>query len=134
LGFDPVTTVRENSPVGKGRNLMKWVAIVILWVATVSGPTGLVLAEEKKFEGYVTDDMCGNEHMMEGMSDKECADECVKMGAAYALFVPADEKMYRVDDPEKLKPFAGDNVVVSGTLDEKGETLRVASVAKAKEK
>ncbi|HXV65472.1 MAG TPA: hypothetical protein VEK15_32550 [Vicinamibacteria bacterium] len=85
---------------------------------------------EETFEGYVTDDMCGAEHMMEGMSDKQCADECVGMGAAYALYVPDDEMLYAVDDPEKIKPFAGEDVVVSGTLDEDGETIRIESVAR----
>jgi hypothetical protein len=89
-------------------------------------------AEDKTFEGSVTDDMCGAEHMMEGMNPKECADECVKMGALYALYVPADKKMYLVDDPKKLAPFAGENVVVKGSLSEDQKTLKIASVEKAK--
>jgi hypothetical protein len=92
----------------------------------------LAAAEEKTFEGSVTDDMCGAEHMMEGMNDKECADECVKMGAVYALFVPADQKMYLVDDPKKLEPFAGEKVVVKGALSEDQKTLKISSVARAK--
>ncbi|HSF17917.1 MAG TPA: hypothetical protein VLK65_20430 [Vicinamibacteria bacterium] len=94
----------------------------------------IVLAEEKTFEGYVTDDMCGAEHMMEGMSDKQCADECVGMGAAYALYVPDDETLYKVDDPEKIKAFAGEDVVVNGTLDEDGETIRIVSVARREQR
>jgi hypothetical protein len=66
------------------------------------------------------------------MNPKDCADECVKMGAAYALYVPADKKMYLVDDPKKLAPFAGENVVVKGSLSEDQKTLKIASVAKAK--
>ena len=94
----------------------------------------IALAQEKTFEGYVTDDMCGAEHMMEGMSDKRCADECIGMGAAYALYVPDDEMLYAVDDPEKIKPFAGEDVVIKGTLDEDGETIHVQSVAKPEER
>ena len=91
----------------------------------------LASAEERELRGHVTDDMCGGEHMMEGMDAKECADECVKMGAVYALFVPADEKMLLVDDPKKLEPFAGENVVVKGTLSEDGKTLWIASIERA---
>jgi hypothetical protein len=52
------------------------------------------------------------------------------MGAVYAVFVSADEKMYLVDDPKKLEPFAGENVVVKGTVSEDGKTIRIASVEK----
>lgn len=98
----------------------------------LGGIATATLAEDKSYEGSVTDDMCGKEHMMEGMTAKECTDECVGMGAAYVLFVPADEKMYKVDDPEKLKPFAGEEVVVTGSLGDDGETLKVTSVRAAK--
>ena len=87
-------------------------------------------AQEKELQGFVTDDMCGKEHMMEGMNDKECADECVKMGAAYALFVPDEGKMYLADDPKKLEPHAGENVVVKGTVSADGKSIKVTSVRK----
>lgn len=90
-------------------------------------------AQPREFKGFVTDDMCGAEHMMEGMNDKECADECVGMGAAYALYVPDDEKMYKADDPEKLKALAGEDVVVKGELQADGETITIASVTKQSE-
>jgi hypothetical protein len=91
----------------------------------------LAAAEDEEFQGYVTDDMCAAEHMMEGMTAKECADECVKTGAAYALFVPDDKKMYLVDDPKKLEPYAGENVVVKGTVSADGKSIKVASVKKS---
>jgi hypothetical protein len=87
-------------------------------------------AEEKELRGHVTDDMCGGEHMMEGMNAKECADECVKMGAQYALYVPADKKTYLADDANKLEPYAGENVVVKGTLSADGKSIRVSSIQK----
>ncbi len=93
--------------------------------------SGITLAEEKEFQGYVTDDMCGAEHMMEGMNDKECADECVKMGAVYALFVPDDGKMYLVDEPKKLEPLAGENVLVKGTVSADGKSIKLTSVKKS---
>ena len=91
---------------------------------------GFAVAEEKDFHGYVTDDMCAKEHMMEGMNDKECADECVKMGAVYALFVPDEAKIYLADDPKKLEPHAGENVVVKGTVSTDGKSIQVTSIQK----
>jgi hypothetical protein len=105
---------------------MKWISVIVLAL------TGASAAEERELKGYVTDDMCGAEHMMDGMNSKECADECVKMGAAYALYVPTDEKMYLADDPKKLEPFAGEDVVVKGSVSADGKSVTVTSIAKAK--
>ncbi|MFQ5792042.1 MAG: hypothetical protein ACE5JI_16340 [Acidobacteriota bacterium] len=90
---------------------------------------GRAAAEEQEFKGRITDDMCGAEHMMEGMSAKECAEECVKMGAKYALYVPADKKAYGLDQQNEAKKFAGDSVVVKGTLDQEGN-IKVSSIQK----
>jgi hypothetical protein len=103
--------------------------VLVLSLLFVAGVAG---AEEKEFQGYVTDDMCAAEHMMEGMNDKECADECVKMGAVYALFVPDDAKMYLADDPTKLEPHAGENVVVRGRVSADGKSIQVTSIEKSK--
>jgi hypothetical protein len=103
---------------------MRFTVLVLSLLSLV----GFAAPEEKEFQGFVTDDMCGAEHMMEGMNDKECADECVKMGAVYTLFVPDDARMYLVDDPKKLEPHAGENVAVVGTVSADGKTIAVTSV------
>ncbi len=104
--------------------------VLVLSLLCLAGFAASQEKAEKEFQGFVTDDMCGAEHMMEGMNDKECADECVKMGAAYALYVPDDAKMYLVDDPAKLEPHAGENVAVVGTVSADGKTITVTSVKK----
>jgi hypothetical protein len=105
---------------------MRWISVIVLAVMGAAG------TEERELKGHVTDDMCGAEHMMDGMNAKECADECVKMGAAYALFVPSEEKMYLADDAEKLKPYAGEEVVVKGSVSADGKTVTVASIERTK--
>jgi hypothetical protein len=103
----------------------------VLSLLFFKGFTGFAAAEEKEFQGYVTDDMCAKEHMMEGMTDADCAHECVKMGAVYALYVPDEGKMYLVDDPKKLEPHAGENVVAKGTVSADGKTIQVTSIRKS---
>lgn len=87
-------------------------------------------AQDREFKGQMTDDMCGRTHMMEGVSEKECADKCVDAGAKYALFVPADGKMYVVDDQNKAKEFAGQDVVAKGRVSDDGKTIKLSSIAK----
>lgn len=114
---------------------MKWTAAFLFLAFTgFTGFAAHATAADKEFKGSVTDDMCGGEHMMEGMTPKECADECVRMGSSYALFVPAEKKMYLVDDPGKLEPFSGEEVVVKGTVTDDGTTIKLTSVQKAPSK
>ena len=84
--------------------------------------------EEEIWEGHITDEMCGKEHMMDGMSHPECATACVEMGAALQLFVPAEDEVYVVDDQQKLMEFAGTDVVVTGVLNEDTKTVTIHSI------
>lgn len=86
-------------------------------------------AEEQTWEAHITDSMCGTEHMMDGMSDPECAVACREMGADYALFVPVTEAVYQIANQEKVEEFAGTDVVVTGTLSDDGSTVTVASIS-----
>ncbi len=85
-------------------------------------------AQEQTWAAHVTDDMCAKEHMMDGMTDPECAIACVEMGAALALFVEADDAVYAVDDQAKVGDFAGQDVTVTGVLSEDGTTVTVHSI------
>lgn len=85
--------------------------------------------EEQTWNAHITDSMCGTEHMMDGMSDPECAVACREMGADYALFVPETEAVYGIANQEKVEEFAGTDVVVTGTLSEDGATVTVVSIA-----
>ncbi len=106
------------------------VRTTLLTMGLVLG-AALATAENKQWKGEITDEMCGAEHMMEGMSPKECADECVRMGSKYALYVPADKKLYGLDRQDEAKKFSGETVVVRGELSDDGKTIRVASIRKA---
>ena len=104
-------------------------AAAAAWLFALSGSLADA-AEEKEFKGQITDDMCGGKHMMENVTAKQCADECVKMGAKYALFVPDGEKVYALDAQNQAKPLAGESVIVKGTLGEDGKSIHVTSIRK----
>ena len=91
--------------------------------------TGFSLASAKDKEGswtgWVTDSMCG----AKGASAKhaDCANKCVNdHGAKYALYNPADKKVYALDPQAKLAEHAGHFVKVTGTAE--GETIKVKSI------
>jgi hypothetical protein len=55
---------------------------------------------------------------------------CIKRGAKYALYNPADQKLYILDPQSKAVGHEGHNVTVKGTLD--GDTIHVDSLTMAK--
>ena len=84
--------------------------------------------EEQTWEAHITDEMCGSAHMMEGMTDPECARACQEMGAAYLLFVEAEDKLFQIADQEQVEDFAGTDVLVTGVLSEDGKTVTIHEI------
>ena len=107
------------------RNATAVLSLVLLLLGAAAVAVAL---EEQTWAAHVTDDMCAKEHMMDGMTDPECAIACVEMGAALALFVEADDAVYAVDDQAKVTEFAGQDVTVTGVLSEDKTTVTVHSI------
>ena len=91
-----------------------------------------VLAKDTTFTGKISDSMCGLKHMMPGASDKDCTIACIKEGSKYVLADEAHKKVYNLDDQKKAAAFPGDSVVITGTLEKDGKTIRVISIQAAK--
>jgi hypothetical protein len=51
------------------------------------------------------------------------------MGGKYVLYDAASKKVYQLDDQTKPQQFAGQNVKITGTLDESSETIHVTDIA-----
>ncbi len=112
--------------------LIRTLASISVFAALVLAASAFVFAgamQEQTWEAHVTDEMCGKEHMMDGMTHPECAIACVEMGAALQLYVPADDAVYAVDDQQKVEEFAGTDVVVTGVFSEDKTTVTVHSIA-----
>ena len=104
----------------------------------VGGLLALVLAAapgKETFTGVITDSMCArgdHSSMKMGSNDAECTRACVEAhGAEYVLF---DGKgAYTLRGNDKLADqFAGQKVVVTGTLDAKTHSIQVAAITPAK--
>jgi hypothetical protein len=93
---------------------------------------GLTLAGQQEthtWSGVITNDMCGAKDASAARA--ECTKTCVKEhGAKYALYNPADKKVYILDPQSTAEGHAGHNVTVKGTLD--GDTIHVQSLTMAK--
>jgi hypothetical protein len=82
-------------------------------------------AGENAYVGWVTDTNCGAKGANPGHA--ECAKLCVKnKGAKFALYTPADGKVYVLAPQSKAEEHVAQHVKVKGTLD--GDTLKIASI------
>jgi hypothetical protein len=90
--------------------------------------------KEQAFTGIITDEMCPNgshAHMKMGPTDADCTRACILAhGSRYVLY--DGKRAYVLSDQKAPEPFAAQRVRVTGMLDEKTMTIRVASIAAAK--
>ncbi|MBI1941119.1 MAG: hypothetical protein HYS33_06395 [Acidobacteria bacterium] len=81
----------------------------------------------KSWTGVVSDSHCGAKHAAASDAAAGCVAKCDGGGAAYVLV--SDGKVYKLDNQEGFKEFAGKSVKVTGVMD--GDSIRVESVEAA---
>ena len=104
--------------------MMKTMALTLAAAGTMFGAS---------FTGVITDSGCANaDHKAMGMgTDAQCTVACVKShGAQYVLY--DGKASYILSDQTTPEKFAAKKVTVTGTLDAKTNTIKVASIAAAK--
>ncbi|MDR3698973.1 MAG: hypothetical protein P4L56_05015 [Candidatus Sulfopaludibacter sp.] len=88
---------------------------------------GMLAAAEQTFTGVITDTMCGKSHdMMAGQPDEKCVAACVKGSSRYALY--DGKTVLQLSDQKTPARFAAKRVKVTGTLNEKTQTIKVVSM------
>ena len=86
-----------------------------------------VMSSAATFTGVITDTMCGAKHtMVKDQSDADCIKMCLKGSSQYALYDGKD--VLKLSDQKKPAAFAAQRVKVTGTLDAKTRTIKVASI------
>ena len=100
--------------------MRKAAAIALALAAQLSGAPGAVT-------GYVSDEACAKAG--KGLAPL-CAQRCIAAGST-AVLVTRAGRLYRVDDQERITPWAGKVVAVSGEIRGRRVT-RVDSVAEVR--
>jgi hypothetical protein len=85
-------------------------------------------ADQQTFTGVITDTMCGKTHgMLAGQPDDKCIAMCVKgTSSQYALY--DGKTVLKLSDHKTPAKFAARRVKVTGTLNEKTQTIKVNSI------
>lgn len=99
---------------------------IILLAAAIAST--VAAADEQTFTGTITDTMCGKSHgMVAGQPDEKCIATCVKGSSSqYALF--DGRTVLKLSDQKAPAKYAAQRVKVTGTLNEKTQTIKVNSI------
>jgi len=99
---------------------------IIILFAALAGI--LAAAEPQTFTGVITDTMCGQTHgMIRGQPDDKCVAMCAKGSSSqYALY--DGKAVLKLSDQKMPAKFAAQRVKVTGTLNEKTQTIKVGSI------
>jgi hypothetical protein len=81
-----------------------------------------------QWTGYVSDAACAAKQGS-NPDHKACARSCIERGEAAVLV--SGGKIYKLDKQDEAKKFAGDKVLLTGTVSEDGSTIKVDSIRKA---
>ena len=102
---------------------------IVLAILLAGGTLGAV--PPTIFTGAIIDAECardGHEAMRMGPTDAECARACV-MAHDSAFVLQDGATVYLLSDQKAAERFAGQKVVVTGTLDPENRTIQVESIA-----
>ena len=88
----------------------------------------LAAADQHIFTGIITDTMCGKAHgMVAGQPDDKCIAMCVKgTSSQYALY--DGKAVLKLSDQKTPAKYTAQRVKVTGTLNDKTQTIRVSSI------
>jgi len=113
--------------------------LITLIFLCLTGPS-VFGGDEKVFTGEIGDTQCAmNVHSLDkshremlkvksvGKTAADCTLYCIKnRGGRFVL--QSKDKVYRLDKPELVEPYAGQKVRVFGTLDPQTETIEVRRI------
>ena len=118
----------ESNEMQKDKTMKRWIVGLLVMTASAMSAS----AAEQTWTGKISDSNCGAthksaaEHGGKAMTDRQCAQACVKSGATY-VFVN-DGNVYKIQNQDfaGLPVHAGHTVTLKGEM--KGDTINVSSI------
>ncbi len=86
-------------------------------------------ADASKINGWISDSMCGAKHAGSGAA---CVKKCIEGGMAPVFVDEAKKSVWTIDNPDAVKGFYGDHVVVTARADEGKKSVHIDAIAEAK--
>ena len=103
---------------------MKRTLACAILLASASAMAGA--ADSAAHTGWISDSMCGAKHAGSGVA---CVKQCIK-GGLKPVFVDEDKKqVWTIENPDAVKDFYGDHVVIKATADDSKKEMKIESIA-----
>ena len=100
----------------------------------VTGFAALALAaagQAAEFKGWISDASCGAGNAGSNQAARDCAERCIKGGAAPVFVTEKEQNVYKLTNAELAKQHLKGKVQVTGEL--KGDTLHIAKIIDVKD-
>jgi hypothetical protein len=81
----------------------------------------------ESLKGTISDSKCGTAHTDASEKSKACVEKCIKGGQKPVLV--SEGKVYQLENPDKVSPFLGHKVQLSGKVT--GDSIKVSKVKSA---
>ena len=102
---------------------------LLLFAVVAVAPLAAGAAAPSTIDGWISDSSCGATHAGSGAA---CVKRCVE-GGAKPVFVDQKKKaVWAIDNPETVKNFLGDHVVITATADSEAKSVHIESIQAAK--
>jgi uncharacterized protein (DUF58 family) len=109
---------------------MKRFVFLMLAVPALLSLTAKAADSGSRYTGWISDSMCGAKHAGTG---SECVKKCIKeMGSAPVFVDEVQKVVWTIDNPEAVKAFYGDHVIITATADSTKKSVHIDSVVAAK--
>jgi hypothetical protein len=86
-------------------------------------------ANSTKINGWISDSMCGAKHAGSGAA---CVKKCIEDGMTPVFVDEAKKEVWTIDNPDAVKAFYGDHVIVTATADAGKKSVHIDSIADLK--
>ena len=106
---------------------MKRVATLIA-VALAFAPLS-AMAADTTINGWVSDAMCGAKHAGSGAA---CVKKCIEGGEAPVFVDEAKKEVWAIDNPDAVKGFYGDHVMVTAKTDADKKSVHIDAISDVK--
>lgn len=95
-------------------------------LATMAAAALSLAAPAAEFKGWISDASCGAGNAGSNQAARECAERCIKGGAAPVFVTEKEQNVYKVSNPELAKAHLKGKVQITGEV--KGDTIHIAKI------
>ncbi len=88
-------------------------------------------AADSSINGWISDSMCGAKHSG-ASANAACVKKCIAGGMKPVFVDEAKKQVWAIDNPDAVKSFYGDHVVVKASIDQAAKSVHIDSISAAK--